>query len=42
LAEKAEFSPEHAQTIDYASHYTDDSTEFGKNGKQKGGAHLDL
>jgi len=30
LAEKARFEPEHAQTIAYASQYTDDSTEFGK------------
>jgi hypothetical protein len=30
LAEKAGFAPDHAQTIAYASQYTDDSTEFGK------------
>ena len=30
LAEKAGFEPDHAQTIAYASQYTDDSTEFGK------------
>lgn len=30
LAEKAGFSAEHAQTIAYASQYTDDSTEHGK------------
>lgn len=30
LSEKAGFEPQHAQTIAYASQYTDDSTEFGK------------
>lgn len=30
LAEKAGFSPEHAQTIAYASQYTDNSSEHGK------------
>ena len=30
LAEKAGFEPENAQTIAFASQYTDDSTEFGK------------
>lgn len=30
LAEKAGFSPNHAQTIAYASQYTDDSTEHGR------------
>ena len=30
LAEKAGFSEDHAQTIAYASQYTDDSTEHGK------------
>jgi hypothetical protein len=30
LAEKAGFSEEHAQTIAYASQYTDDATEHGK------------
>jgi hypothetical protein len=30
LAEKAGFSAEHAQTIAYASQYTDDATEHGK------------
>jgi hypothetical protein len=30
LAEKAGFASDHAQTIAYASQYTDDSTEFGE------------